>query len=84
VPNEEKVDEIETYPLFRSHPLSPRWALVCSPGHCHQGIPSQYLFILVNPLRKELGDKIISIAVPGRKQDLIAYTKEQGPKIWKC
>jgi chitinase len=53
VPNEEKVDEIETYPLF------------------------------LEALRKELGDKILSIAVPGRKQDFIAFTEEQGPKIWK-
>ncbi|KAJ5565851.1 hypothetical protein N7535_007489 [Penicillium sp. DV-2018c] len=52
-PNSEKVDEIETYPLF------------------------------LEAVRKEIGDKILSIAVPGRKQDFIAFTKEQSPKIFK-
>jgi chitinase len=53
VPNSEKVDEIETYPLF------------------------------LEAVRKEIGDKILSIAVPGRKQDFIAFTKEQSPKIFE-
>ncbi|KAJ5124162.1 uncharacterized protein N7515_007987 [Penicillium bovifimosum] len=52
-PNSEKVDEIETYPLF------------------------------LEAMRKAIGDKILSIAVPGRKQDFIAFTKEQSPKIFK-
>ncbi|KAL5049930.1 hypothetical protein BDW71DRAFT_216818 [Aspergillus fruticulosus] len=53
VPNEQKVDEIETFPLF------------------------------LQALRKAVGDKkIISIATPGKREDMIAYTKEQGPKIW--
>ena len=34
-------------------------------------------------LRKAIGNKTLSIAVPGRKQDMIAFTKETGPKIWK-
>lgn len=34
-------------------------------------------------IREAIGDKILSIAVPGRKQDFIAFTKEQGPKIFK-
>ncbi|BAE63426.1 hypothetical protein AFCA_010084 [Aspergillus flavus] len=35
-------------------------------------------------LRKELGkDKLISVAVPGKRGDMIAFTKEQGPKIWE-
>ncbi|CAG7954639.1 unnamed protein product [Penicillium salamii] len=34
-------------------------------------------------LRKAIGKKTLSIAVPGRKQDFIAFTKEQGPKIFK-
>ncbi|KKK14942.1 hypothetical protein P175DRAFT_0435786 [Aspergillus ochraceoroseus IBT 24754] len=34
-------------------------------------------------LRAAVGkDKIISIAVPGKRGDMIAFTKEQGPKIW--
>lgn len=34
-------------------------------------------------IRKAIGkDKALSIAVPGKKVDMIAYTKEQGPKIW--
>ncbi|KAJ5265042.1 hypothetical protein N7505_007835 [Penicillium chrysogenum] len=39
--------------------------------------------LFLEALRKEVGDKILSIAVPGRKQDFIAFTKEQGPKIFK-
>lgn len=34
-------------------------------------------------VRKAIGNKTLSIAVPGRKQDFIAFTKEQGPKIFK-
>ncbi|OQD77163.1 hypothetical protein PENDEC_c003G06537 [Penicillium decumbens] len=34
-------------------------------------------------LRKEIGNKTISIAVPGRKQDMIAWNKETGPEIFK-
>ncbi|KAJ5594344.1 uncharacterized protein N7459_000552 [Penicillium hispanicum] len=34
-------------------------------------------------VRKAIGNKTLSIAVPGRKQDMIAFTKETGPKIWK-
>ncbi|RMZ73660.1 glycosyl hydrolase family 18 [Pyrenophora seminiperda CCB06] len=33
-------------------------------------------------IRKAIPDKLISIAVPGKKIDMIAYTKETGPKIW--
>lgn len=39
--------------------------------------------LFLEAIRKEIGDKLLSIAVPGRKQDFIAYTKEQGPKIFK-
>ncbi|KAB8259989.1 glycoside hydrolase superfamily [Aspergillus pseudonomiae] len=53
-PNDQKKDEIETYPL------------------------------LLAAIRKELGkDKLISIATPGKRGDMIAFTKEQGPKIWE-
>ncbi|KAL5334821.1 glycoside hydrolase superfamily [Aspergillus crustosus] len=53
IPNEQKVSEIETFPLF------------------------------LEALRKAVGnEKIISIATPGKKGDMIAYTMEQGPKIW--
>jgi GH18 family chitinase len=52
-PNEQKVSEIETFPLF------------------------------LQALRKAVGkEKIISIATPGKRGDMIAYTPEQGPKIW--
>lgn len=34
-------------------------------------------------LKKAIGNKTLSIAVPGRKQDMIAFTKEQGPKIFQ-
>ena len=34
-------------------------------------------------IRKAIGpSKILSIAAPGKKTDMIAYTKETGPKIW--
>lgn len=39
--------------------------------------------LFLEALRKAIGDKVLSIAVPGRKQDFIAFTKEQGPKIFK-
>ncbi|KAE8377178.1 glycoside hydrolase superfamily [Aspergillus bertholletiae] len=40
--------------------------------------------LLLAALRKELGkDKLISIAVPGKRGDMIAFTKEQGPKIFE-
>ncbi|KAH7091443.1 glycoside hydrolase superfamily [Paraphoma chrysanthemicola] len=32
--------------------------------------------------RKAIGDKLLSIAVPGKKGDMIGYTEETGPKIW--
>ncbi|KAI2786475.1 hypothetical protein POX_g08861 [Penicillium oxalicum] len=34
-------------------------------------------------IREAIGDKVLSIAVPGRRQDFIAFTKEQGPAIFK-
>lgn len=34
-------------------------------------------------IKKAIGNKTLSVAVPGRKQDMIAFTKEQGPKIWQ-
>ncbi|KAF1966366.1 glycoside hydrolase [Bimuria novae-zelandiae CBS 107.79] len=34
-------------------------------------------------IRKAIGpEKLLSIAVPGKKVDMIAYTEETGPKIW--
>ncbi|KAJ5422198.1 Glycoside hydrolase superfamily [Penicillium cf. griseofulvum] len=39
--------------------------------------------LFLEAIRKAIGNKILSIAVPGRKQDFIAFTKEQGPKIFK-
>lgn len=37
----------------------------------------------VEAIRKAIGkDKALSIAVPGKKVDMIAFTEEQGPKIW--
>ncbi|KAF4771291.1 hypothetical protein N7455_007972 [Penicillium solitum] len=39
--------------------------------------------LFLEALREAIGDKVLSIAVPGRKQDFIAFTKEQGPKIFK-
>lgn len=34
-------------------------------------------------IRREIGkDKLLSLAVPGKKVDMIAFTKEQGPKVW--
>ncbi|KAL4912366.1 glycoside hydrolase superfamily [Aspergillus aurantiobrunneus] len=53
IPNEEKVSEIETFPLF------------------------------LEAIRNAVGDeKVVSIATPGKRGDMIAYTAEQGPKIW--
>lgn len=39
--------------------------------------------LFLQAIRKAIGkDKVLSIAVPGKKIDMIAFTKEQGPKIW--
>ncbi|KAL2831143.1 glycoside hydrolase superfamily [Aspergillus cavernicola] len=39
--------------------------------------------LFLEALRKAMGkEKIISIATPGKRGDMIAYTAEQGPKIW--
>ncbi|KAL4924563.1 glycoside hydrolase superfamily [Aspergillus undulatus] len=39
--------------------------------------------LLIQALRKAAGkDKIISIATPGKREDMIGYTPENGPKIW--
>ena len=34
-------------------------------------------------VREAIGNKTLSIAVPGRRGDMIAFTKEQGPEIFK-
>lgn len=34
-------------------------------------------------VREAIGNKTLSIAVPGRKQDMIAFTEEQSPEIFK-
>lgn len=33
-------------------------------------------------VRTAIGDKLLSIAVPGKKGDMIGFTSETGPKIW--
>ncbi|KAL4949458.1 glycosyl hydrolase, family 18 [Aspergillus filifer] len=39
--------------------------------------------LLIQALRKAIGDKkLLSIATPGKRGDMIAYTAESGPKIW--
>lgn len=39
--------------------------------------------LFVQAVRKAIGkDKILSLAVPGKRGDMIAFTKENGPKIW--
>lgn len=37
----------------------------------------------LSAIREAIGNKTLSIAVPGRLQDMIAFTKEQGPKIFE-
>jgi chitinase len=38
---------------------------------------------LLTAIRSAIGkDKVLSIAVPGKKGDMIAFTKETGPAIW--
>jgi hypothetical protein len=38
---------------------------------------------MLSAVRKAIGaDKLLSIAVPGKKEDMIAYTAENGPLIW--
>ncbi|KAL2003769.1 hypothetical protein VTN02DRAFT_2405 [Thermoascus thermophilus] len=39
--------------------------------------------LFLQAIRNAIGkDKLLSIAVPGLKRDMIAFTPEQGPKIW--
>jgi chitinase len=40
--------------------------------------------LLLAEIKKAIGDKELSIAVPGLKRDMIAFTKEQTPKIWEA
>lgn len=40
--------------------------------------------LLLQEIRAAIGpEKILSIAVPGKGVDLIAYTPEQAPKVWE-
>lgn len=40
--------------------------------------------ILLEEIRAALPkDKLLTIAVPAREEDMIAYTPEKGPDIWK-
>lgn len=39
--------------------------------------------LLLSAIRDAIGDKLLSIAVPGKEGDMIAYTTEQAPTIWK-
>ncbi|KAL4941633.1 hypothetical protein BDV06DRAFT_212481 [Aspergillus oleicola] len=39
--------------------------------------------LFIQALRKAIGtDKLLSIATPGKREDMMAYTAETGPKIW--
>lgn len=39
--------------------------------------------LFIQALRKAIGkDKLLTMATPGKREDLIAFTKENGPKIW--
>ncbi|KAJ4374761.1 hypothetical protein N0V83_001837 [Neocucurbitaria cava] len=37
---------------------------------------------VLQAIRAAIGDKLLTIAVPGEKIDMIAFTKDNGPKIW--
>jgi len=39
--------------------------------------------LLLAAIRAAIGSKLLSIAVPGKAVDMIAYTPEQAPAIWK-
>ncbi|KAF7166683.1 hypothetical protein CNMCM6106_002399 [Aspergillus hiratsukae] len=39
--------------------------------------------LFLQAIRQAIGpNKLLSIAVPGKRTDMIAFTKEQGPKLW--
>ncbi|KAK2752863.1 hypothetical protein FQN54_008016 [Arachnomyces sp. PD_36] len=40
--------------------------------------------LLLAEIKNAIGSKELSIAVPGLKRDMIAYTEEQAPKIWEA
>ncbi|GAQ04724.1 hypothetical protein ALT_2045 [Aspergillus lentulus] len=41
--------------------------------------------LFLEAIREAIGkDKLLSVAVPGKRGDMIAFTKEQGPKIWSA
>jgi len=39
--------------------------------------------LLLEATRAAIGNKLMSIAVPGLERDMMAYTNEQSPSIWK-
>lgn len=39
--------------------------------------------LLLAEIKEAIGSKELSIAVPGIKRDMIAFTEEQAPKIWE-
>lgn len=39
--------------------------------------------LLLAAIKSAIGDKLLSIAVPGLERDMIAYTAEQAPAIWE-
>jgi len=38
--------------------------------------------LLLAAIKAAIGNKTLSIAVPGLERDMIAFTEEQAPKIW--
>ncbi|KKK12489.1 hypothetical protein AOCH_006590 [Aspergillus ochraceoroseus] len=38
---------------------------------------------LLHEIRSAIGKKVLSVAVPGLRRDMIAYTPEEAPKIWE-
>ena len=40
--------------------------------------------LLLKEIKAAIGEKELSVAVPGLARDMIAYTAEQAPKIWEA
>lgn len=85
----------EAYPSNSSqvsnlHPTDIDWEYPGGNGQDYKQIPNsdkvseiQTYPKFVAAIKKAIGNKTLSVAVPGRKQDMIAFTKEQGPNIWQ-
>lgn len=73
-----------------NHPLDIDWEYPGGNGQDYKQIPNSDKVSEIETypkflaaVRKAIGNKTLSVAVPGRKQDMIAWNKNTGPEIFK-